>query len=243
MRTGGCVHAPELCVEQLLQVDLVAPNVRRHLHRVERAGFRVEQRAQTPHTATHTYNTTHSATDNAQSTHARVRIDRRSAIGRRSAEADGCGGSWCRCALFGPQPLRRHRWLGMWQARRAPYNTDVGSRARHAAASRAAGPRQTSAGSPSRRSPWPYSLAPAAPRSAGAKAQSSFGSTASRNVPTAVVFNASLGDAASTHSRWLEEAPAAASSARLSWPRARPRSATHRALTTHRYSRQRPARV
>jgi hypothetical protein len=41
-----------------------------------------------------------------------------------------------------------------------------------------------------------------------------------------VVFNASLGDAASTHSRWLEEAPAAASSARLSWPRARPRPAT-----------------
>ena len=58
-----------------------------------------------------------------RTTHARARIDRQSAIGRRSAEADGCGGSWCRCALYGPQPLRRHHWLGMWQARRAPHNT------------------------------------------------------------------------------------------------------------------------
>jgi hypothetical protein len=81
MHAGGRVHAPELCVKQLLQVDLVAPNVRCHLHPVWSAQDFASNSACRRRTPQRT-NTAYSATDNA-----RTRVDRsaernRQAIGR-----------------------------------------------------------------------------------------------------------------------------------------------------------------
>ncbi len=231
---------------------------------MEREGFRIEQRVQTPHSATDKHdvqrngqtrrtaqrtNTTYSATDNES-----TRVDR-SIRGAQSAGDRPRPTAAAAAGAVAPSSSRSGSGgtTGLACGRHAEHHTtqrtmgiqhDVGSRARHAGASRAAGPRQTSAGSPSRRSPWPYSLAPAAPRSAGAKAQSSFGSTASRNVRTAVVFNASLGDAASTHSRWLEGGACSSIFCAVVLASRSPSTCNaHCARSSHHYSCQRPARV